>query len=82
MSICLVMKRGQAIRGQRKKGDTRTKVEGGTDLYLGPQAQAGKQGNRLATIPGKGYFAILRLYAPTEAALNKSWKPGDIERVK
>ena len=28
------------------------------------------------------YFAILRLYGPTEAALNKSWKPGDIEKVK
>ena len=26
-----------------------------------------------------GYFAILRLYGPTEAAINKTWKPGDIE---
>jgi len=34
------------------------------------------------TSPGKGYFAILRLYGPTEAALNKSWKPGDIELLK
>jgi len=31
--------------------------------YLGPQAPAGKQGNWLATVPGKGYFAILRLDA-------------------
>jgi hypothetical protein len=50
--------------------------------YLGPQAPAGKQGNWLATVPGRGYFAILRLYGPTEAALNKSWKPGDFEKVK
>jgi hypothetical protein len=28
-----------------------------------------------------GYFAILRLYGPTEAAINKSWEPGDIEKV-
>jgi hypothetical protein len=33
-------------------------------------------------VPGRGYFAILQLYGPTEAALNKGWKPGDIEKVK
>lgn len=57
-------------------------ADGSTDLYLGPEAPAGKEANWLKTIPGKGYFAILRLYAPTEAAINKSWKPGDIEKVK
>jgi hypothetical protein len=57
-------------------------ADGSTDLYLGPKAPEGKQGNWLATVPGKGYFAILRLYAPTEAAIDKSWKPGDIESVK
>jgi hypothetical protein len=36
----------------------------------------------METVPGKGYFAILRLYAPTEAAIDKSWKPGDIEVVE
>ena len=33
-------------------------------------------------MPGKGYFAILRLYGPTEAAIDKGWKPGDIEKLK
>jgi hypothetical protein len=56
-------------------------ADGSTDVYLGPRAPEGKEGNWLATVPGKGYFAILRLYAPTEAAIDKSWKPGDIERV-
>jgi hypothetical protein len=46
------------------------------------KAPAGKEGNWLATPAGKGYFAILRLYGPTEAAINKSWKPGDIEKLK
>jgi hypothetical protein len=31
---------------------------------------------------GKGHFAILRLYSPTEAAIDESWKPGGIEKVK
>jgi len=55
--------------------------DGSTTLYLGPKAPAGKEGNWLPT-PSRGYFAILRLYAPTEAAIDKSWKPGDIEPVK
>ena len=57
-------------------------ADGSTDLYLGPKAPEGKPGNWLATVPGKGYFAILRLYSPTEAAINKSWKPGDIEKIE
>src|SRR5262249_44737037 len=52
------------------------------DVYLGPKAPAGKEGNWLATVPERGYFAILRLYSPTEAAINKSWKPGDLEKVQ
>ena len=54
--------------------------DGGTDLYLGPKAPAGKEANWLATVPGRGYFAIIRLYGPTEAAIDKSWKPGDVEK--
>jgi len=57
-------------------------ADGSTDLYLGPNAPTGKETNWLATVPGRGYFAIVRLYGPTEPALNKSWKPGDIEKVK
>ncbi len=57
-------------------------ADGSTDVYFGPSAPAGKEGNWLATVPGKGYFAILRLYGPTEAAIDKSWKPGDIQNLK
>ena len=57
-------------------------ADGSTDLYFGPTAPSGKEGNWLATVPGKGYFAVLRLYGPTAAAIDKSWKPGDIEKVQ
>ena len=53
-------------------------ADGSTDLYLGPKAPAGKASNWMATVPGKGYFAVLRLYGPTETAMDKSWKPGDL----
>jgi hypothetical protein len=57
-------------------------ADGSTDLYLGPEAPAGKAGNWCATVPGRGYFVILRLYGPTKASFDKSWKPGDFEKVK
>jgi len=57
-------------------------ADGSTDLFLGPKAPEGKEVNWIATVPAKGYFAIIRLYGPTEAAISKSWKPGDIEKVK
>jgi hypothetical protein len=56
-------------------------ADGSTDLYFGPKVPEGKAANWLATVPGKGYFTILRLYGPTESAFDKSWKPGDIEKV-
>ncbi len=56
--------------------------DGSTKLYLGPKAPRGKEGNWIATVPGKGYFAVLRLYGPTEEGINNSWKPGDIEKLK
>ena len=56
--------------------------DGSTDIYLGQKAPAGKEANWMATPAGKGYFAIFRLYGPTEAAINKTWVPGDIEKMK
>jgi len=72
---------GQPFPSLGSKDKPAENTDGGTDLYLGPKAPQGKEGNWLATVPGKGYFAILRLYGPTEAAINKSWKPGEIEKV-
>jgi hypothetical protein len=57
-------------------------ADGSTDLYFGPKTPEGKVGNWLATVPGKAYFVILRLYGPAETAIDKSWKPSDITLVK
>ncbi len=57
-------------------------ADGSLDLHFAPRAPVGRESNWLATVPGRGYFAILRLYGPTEAALDKRWKPGDIQKVK
>lgn len=57
-------------------------ADGSTDIYIGPKAPEGKEKNWLATAPGRGFFSILRLYAPEEAALKGTWVPGDIEEIK
>jgi hypothetical protein len=47
-------------------------ADGSPHLYLGPTAPAGKDANWLATVPGKGYFAILRFYDPRRLPLTRA----------
>ena len=72
---------GQPFPSLGKLDKPRQNADGSTDLYIGPKAPAGKEGNWLATVPGRGFFAILRLYLPTGPAIDGSWKPGDVEKV-
>jgi hypothetical protein len=73
---------GQPFPSLGSRDQPARNADGSTDLYFGPKAPEGKQGNWLATVTGRGFFAILRLYGPTEAAIDKSWKPGDFEKVQ
>jgi hypothetical protein len=52
------------------------------DLYFGPKAPEGKEGQWIKTIPGRGWFVYFRVYGPEESAFDGSWKPGDFEEVK
>ena len=56
-------------------------ADGTADLYIDPKAPEGKAANWLPTAPGRGFFAILRLYGPGERAIDYSWKPDDIEKM-
>lgn len=73
---------GQPFPSLGKLNKPAQNADGSTTLYIGPKAPKGAEGNWLATVPGRGFFAILRLYGPTEPALDFSWKPGDIQRLK
>ena len=55
--------------------------DGSIDLYFGPEAPAGKEANWIQTVPGKGWFCLLRLYSPTEPWFDKTWRPGEIELI-
>jgi len=41
----------------------------------------GKESNWIQTVPGKGWFAMLRFYGPLEPWFDKSWRPGDFELI-
>ncbi|PHQ33062.1 DUF1254 domain-containing protein [Rhodopirellula bahusiensis] len=65
-----------------KRSDLVKNADGSIDLYFGPQAPEGKASNWIQTIPGKGWWTILRLYGPLEPWFDKSWRPGEIQLVQ
>ena len=65
-----------------KRDDLIVNADGSVDLYFGPKAPAGKEKNWMQTVPGKGWYTILRLYGPLEPWFDKTWRPGEIELVK
>ena len=62
--------------------DLRKNDDGSVDLYFGPEAPEGFEQNWIKTKPGEGWFTLLRLYAPLEPILDKTWRWNDIERIK
>ena len=56
--------------------------DGSIDIYLGPNAPAGKEGQWIKTIPDKGYFIYFRIYGPEAAALDGTWKLNNIVEMK
>jgi len=62
-----------------QSGTVETNADGSTDIYFGPAAPEGKESNWLQTVPGKGWWTMLRLYNPEQAFFDKSWRPSEIE---
>jgi len=56
--------------------------DGSTTVYFGPKQPEGvKRGNWIQTMPGKGWFTLLRLYSPLESFFDKSWRLSEVELV-
>jgi len=56
-------------------------ADGSLDIYFGPTRPRDDRA-WLATLPGKGFFVILRLYGATKAFHERTWMPGDLERIR
>jgi hypothetical protein len=58
-------------------------ADGSTTVYFGPTQPDGvARGNWIQTMPGKGWFTIIRLYSPLRPFFDKSWRPSEIELVQ
>ncbi len=71
-----------SYNSEKHKDKVKYNEDGSLDLYFGPEPPEGFEDNWIQTVPGKGFFTILRLYSPTEAWFDKTWRPGDIEPVE
>ena len=67
--------------GSQSKGFQQNS-DGSYDIYFAPEPPQGMENNWLQTIPGKSWFAILRLYGPLEAWIDQTWRPGEIKLVE
>ena len=58
-------------------------ADGSTTIYFGPtQPQGVPRGNWIQTVPGKGWFTLLRLYSPLEPFFTKQWRLSEVELVR
>ncbi len=64
------------------KNNKRDKIEintdGSVDLYFGQQPPEGMESNWIQTVPGKGWWAILRLYGPLDPWFDETRRPDEI----
>jgi hypothetical protein len=76
----IVTKEGIPDRSSRM--DLLKNPDGSLDIYMGPEAPKGFEKNWIPTAPGRGWFTLFRLYAPTETYFDKSWPLPSIELIK
>ena len=79
-SMVQTNQKAPSVTSQEK--DLKKNADGSVDVVFGPKAPAGYEHNWVQTLPGKGWFMILRLYGPLEPWFEKTWRPGEIEPVK
>ena len=71
---------GKAVINNR--GEIKVEADGSVKVFVGPEAPQGYEANWIQSNRGEGFFAYLRLYAPTEPYFDKSWKMPDVKQVK
>ena len=56
--------------------------DGAIDIYFGPEAPKGHESNWIKTVEGENWFSYFRLYAPTEAYFDRSYKLNNVKKIK
>jgi hypothetical protein len=62
----------------------KTNPDGSIDLYFGPAGStpAGLEANWIETLPGQGFYPMMRFYSPKAGLFDGTWKLPDIEPIK
>lgn len=73
---------GQPFPSKNNKRDKlATNADGSVDVTFGPEPPADNAENWIQIVPGKGWFILLRLYAPLEPWFDKTWRPGELHKI-
>ena len=77
------------IRNEIKRSDLSSRSEslvmnsdGSVDLYFGPEAPEGKEGNWIQSNDGESYFMYLRLYGPEQEYFDQTYPMNKIDKTK
>jgi len=57
-------------------------ADGSYDFYFGPNAPEGNEDMWIQTIPGKGWWAVFRIYGPQAGSFDGTWRPGNFVEMK
>ena len=81
-SRCLIDNPQQ--RGDRgsRDADLQDNPDGSVDVFFGPAEPAAGQSNWVQTLPDRHWFSYLRFYGPLEPSFDRTWKLGDVTRVR
>ena len=67
---------GQTYPSLNSMNDLQLNPDGSATFHVGPNPPAGAK-NWLKTVPGRGWFSLIRWYGPTEDFFDHKYKPGD-----
>ncbi|MGB5817371.1 MAG: DUF1254 domain-containing protein [Thermoanaerobaculia bacterium] len=62
--------------------EVKKNADGSVDIYFGPKAPEGKEGNWLPTDPKRRFFLLARFYGPEPGLFDGSFELNNIELVK
>lgn len=71
---------GQPLPSLNSMDRPAANADGSVDIHFGPEKPEGAE-NWMATVPGRGYFVINRLYGPDQPYFDRSWRPGDLVKI-
>lgn len=77
---CLIQNQ-QQIPERSSRMDLVKNADGSVDLFFGPTSPVGMENNWIPTVPGRAWFTYFRFYGPLEPFFDRTWSPGNIEKV-